>query len=94
MHTSGALVFAAAAYGTTLDPLALVANGTYIRGCHRTATNREIVLYWLPPCQGTAERQQSEMHIQYFCERCLLAYLHNCGPRGKLLIKSTSKGQL
>ena len=68
--------------------------GTYICESHRTATNGETVLKRLPPRQGTTQRQQSEMHLQYFCERGLLAYLHHCGLRGKLLIKNTSKGKL
>ena len=77
-----------------LDHLALVASGTYMCGSPRTATNGEAVLHQLPPLQGTAQKQQSSMHLQYFCGRGLLAYLPNCGLKGKLLIKSTSEGQL
>lgn len=52
-HTSGTLVWGATVHGMPLHPLALAANWAYLRGCDRTATNRETVLNQLSP-QGMA----------------------------------------
>ena len=90
---SGAPVFVAATQGTPLDHLVLMASGAYIHGSHRTITNSsELFSQPTPPAQVTAQRQQTEPHPQSFCEKCLSAYLHSCGLRGRLLLKHTSRG--
>ena len=45
----GAPILVAAAQGIFLGPLALVASGAYAHSSHRTVTNGERVLNWLPP---------------------------------------------
>lgn len=49
LHWSGVPVLAANAQGTYLDLLALMTNGAYVHGSHRTVTNTERVLSQLPP---------------------------------------------
>ena len=44
--------------------------------------------------QGTMQTHQKEIHAQPFYERVLLAYLQICGPRGRFLVKHTSRGWL
>ena len=74
--------------GTAPYCLALVASGLCTHGSHRTATNGERVLTWLPP---RAQQEATDPRTQSFCENSPVAY-QSCRPRGRLLIKRKSKG--
>lgn len=75
MPSSSVLILAAAALGTPLDHLALVATRAYTQGSHRTITNGERLLKWLPPPGHNPRQQSKEVY-----ERELLAYLHKLHP--------------
>lgn len=63
----------------------------YAHTSHRTVTNGERFLNQLPP-QGRARGNRPRSSV--FPGRGLFAYHHSCSPRGRLLIKHTSKGCL
>lgn len=73
-HTSGDSVSVTAMQGTSLDCLALEARWACVPWAPWTLTIQEIVLGKLPSCslpQRALHREQTEMHLQPFCERGL-----------------------
>lgn len=78
--------------GTPLYHVVLVASGAYTHESHRRVTNRKRVLKQLPS-PGPTKRQQTT-GAQSFHEGGLLVNHHDCGLRGRLLIKHPSWGCL
>lgn len=72
------------------------------------ASSYHCVPFLAPACQHLSKRRllltRGQHYIarfwadwntpQSFCERGFLAYFHSCGPRGRLVIKHTGRGQL
>lgn len=74
--------------GTALDYLVLVASRAYVHRSHKNAINRERAT----PHGTAVETQQTE--TPSLGKRGLLASLHSCNLRGRLLVKHTSRDQL
>lgn len=69
---SSDLVFAAAAQRTSLDCLPLVGSRIYVHRFHRTVTEKELLTGYHH--QDIVQRQQTETHLQSFCESGPFAY--------------------
>lgn len=59
--------------------------------CSYHRTKNEEKVNWLPHQEHSKETADLK-HSQYICEIGLLAYLHSCDLRGRILIKHTSRG--
>lgn len=92
MHTSGALVFAAASQGTPLDLLVLIAVGLSLQVHILKMGKNYFLISYSPSHQGVQCR--GSVQKQSFRKRRLLADFHSCDLRGRFLIENTSGGCL